>query len=355
MKPLRILHVANRAEKSMGARYYAPQYKFNNGFVRNGHDVLWFSDRDIARASSIIPSQRFGRRACNEKLIRYADNFCPDVVVLCHCDLIENETIGKIKDKHDSLVIQYNIDLLHKDSIKRINGRSGIVDTNFIVSGGKFLNNVSNYNCPARFMPYPVDASIEIYKNHLEDLFKSDVVFAGTKSSIIQKDSLRNRVGDLTASLPGHKITLLDGVYGNKYVRFLGGSKIGLNFSVSIEEKKEAAPAHDDSPHYLYTSDRITQYMGNGLLTFSTSEFSLSEMYGKENIVEISAFEELVEKLKFFLAHDAQRKATARRGYEKIHNEFNEKLVTRYMLEAALGLSFSHDYCWPTQAWKGGA
>lgn len=62
MKPLRILHVANRAEKSLGARYYAPQYKFNNGFVRNGHDVLWFSDRDIARAASVFRSQKGGGR-----------------------------------------------------------------------------------------------------------------------------------------------------------------------------------------------------------------------------------------------------------------------------------------------------
>lgn len=351
MKPLRILHVANRAEKSLGARYYAPQYKFNNGFVRNGHNVLWFSDRDIARASSIIPSQKLGKNACNDKLIRFAGNFCPEVLVLCHCDLIENETVSHIKAKHGCVVIQYNLDLLYDDSIKKINRRIGIVDANFVISAGRFLQRVSSPESPARFIPWPVDSSIEVWKNHLQGSFESDVIFAGTKSSIIKTNSLRNRVADLPASIPDSKFTLLDGIYGHAYMQQLAAAKIGLNFSVAVEEGEDTATV--GSPHYLYTSDRVTQFMGNGLLTFSTSEFNLSELYGEEAIVEISDYDELVEKLRFFLTHEEERKTVAHGGYELAHNEFNEKRVTRYMLEAALGLNYSHDYHWPSEVWTG--
>ena len=98
---------------------------------------------------------------------------------------------------------------------------------------------------------------------------------------------------------------------------------------------------------YLYSSDRVGLYLGNGLLVFSTRAFDLAELYGRDAIVEVEGDDEFVDKLRYYAEHDAERQRVARAGYEIAHREFNERLVSQYMIETALGLPHSHDYRWP--------
>ena len=44
---LRILHVTNFNERHNGRLFYNTGKRINNGFIRLGHSVLEFSDRDI--------------------------------------------------------------------------------------------------------------------------------------------------------------------------------------------------------------------------------------------------------------------------------------------------------------------
>ena len=48
-KNLRILHVTNFNERLDGRLFFNTGRRINNGFIRLGHSVLGFSDRDIQK------------------------------------------------------------------------------------------------------------------------------------------------------------------------------------------------------------------------------------------------------------------------------------------------------------------
>ena len=74
MRPLKIIHVANRAERYKGARSYGLPYRINNGLVRDGHHVCWFSDRDMARYLAPLPTRKLGVGKCNRALLEFCRN-----------------------------------------------------------------------------------------------------------------------------------------------------------------------------------------------------------------------------------------------------------------------------------------
>ena len=49
--PLKIMHITNFNERFNGRLHYNTGRRLNNGFIRNGHNVLSISDRDILHAN----------------------------------------------------------------------------------------------------------------------------------------------------------------------------------------------------------------------------------------------------------------------------------------------------------------
>ena len=94
---LKILHVSNMGDRFDGARHYGVPIRLNNGLTRNGHLTMFFDDRAIARRRSLPGPQILRRRATNNALIRVANNFRPDVVLLGHADLIVPKSLETIR------------------------------------------------------------------------------------------------------------------------------------------------------------------------------------------------------------------------------------------------------------------
>jgi len=350
MKPLKILHVANRAENHSAKRYYSYANKMNNGFVRNGHCVYWFSDRDIARSNAIIPSKKFGLKKCNTKLLEVCHNFRPDLMVMAHADTIRNETIEEIKSKYKPIIVQYNFDPLHEHNRKILEKRNGFVDFNFITTGGSFLEKISKKGTKYSFMPNPVDRSIDCLHNYKSESLLIDAIFVGQTINFVDESDLRTQVSRLSQEVPKFNIGLYNHVWGDSYLNLLKQAKIGLSFSLRLGP--EQSFDGDGSSHYLYSSDRISQYVGNGLLTFVESRFRLSDIYGKDCLVEVDDYNDLKEKIQFYATHDSLRRDFARKSHTLFHNEFNEKLVTQYIIEVAIDAPLSHSYRWPTDVWS---
>ena len=90
--------------------------------------------------------------------------------------------------------------------------------------------------------------------------------------------------------------------------------------------------------------------MGSGLLTLSTRNNKLEELFEEnKEIVFFSTKEELLEKVIYFKNHDEERREIAKRGWEKSYACFNEKLVTKYIIERTFNMPLSEKYAWPTQ------
>jgi hypothetical protein len=346
MKPLRILHVANRAEHTLGKRYYAFQYKINNGFVRNGHNVYWFSDRDVAKNSGIIKSRKFGKGICNKKFIEFCKNFRPDVLALSHADTITNESIELVKSIIPSVkVLQYNIDALFTESnVVSLKRRVGVVDCTFMTTAGKALNLVGAKNAPACFIPNLVDKSIDINRNFEKISFDYDMFLMARRSSWIDPHSLRALAfQSLETDFPDNSVFMTEGLWGADLVDCLGRSKIGLNFN----QMPPGQIPGDGSALYMASSDRVCLCLGNGLLTFSDAAFSLAALYGENCIIDVESYDEFVDKAKYFLRNDSERIKIAKKGHDYIHAEHNEVLVTKYMIETLYDIKNTYNYCWP--------
>lgn len=346
---MRIVHVANANYKYLGLRNYGLPIKINNGFIRNGHDVYLFSERDIARASSVFGSRKFGVKSCNRQLVAVCRNFEPDVLVLAHADLIKNETIEKIRASLPGLVVfQYNIDALFIPSnIEAIQKKTDYVDHTFMTTAGRSLELVAGRRSGASFIPNPVDLSIDSCKNHLCDDLTVDIFFAAAINEwsapddlrVLARDAIRSTLPHLQCEFHGNN----DKIWGAEFKKALCRTKMGLNFSL----RPEGIQAGKDSPLYLYSSDRISLYMGNGLLTFVSAESQLTDLY-HNGVIAIEGVEDLIKQVAYYTENDYERRRVAKIGYEFSHKECNERLVAQYMLEQAMSTGLTHDYVWPT-------
>jgi len=353
---MRILHVSHQHLKYLGARNYLFPVRINNGFIRNNHEVFWFSDRDVARCSNVFGSRKMGVKASNRKLLEVCRNFQPDVIALSSADIIQAETLAQARKSLPNVAIfQYYIDpLFYESNLRNVRSKADVVDWTFVTTAGPVLSSVAGLHSRVAFIPNPVDSSIDVHRCHERADQLHDVFFAGHLDKRLDPSDLRGRAPDLIHErLPDVRCAFYGHgrykpLFGAEFMGALGDAKIGLNFSKRVPG---LAPG-PGGKLYLYSSDRIGLYQGNGLLVFATQAFSLAELYGGDALVEVEGADDLIDKLRFYVENDAERRRVARNGYELGHREFNERLVSQYMVETTLEVVHSHAYAWPTEIYQ---
>jgi glycosyltransferase involved in cell wall biosynthesis len=352
---MKILHASHTHLKSLGARNYFLPVRINNGFIRNNHEVYWFSDRDVARYSSIFNSRKTGVGACNRKFLEVCHNFEPDVIALSSADIIKPDTLIEARRILPNVAIfQYYIDpLFDASNFRNASSKADVVDWSFVTTAGPVLSRIAGARSRVAFIPNPVDPSIDVHRCHEHTDQPDDVFFAGSISKWLHPDDLRGRAYELIKQhMPGTRCAFYGhgdrpSLFGAAFMRALGQAKIGLSFS----QRNADAKSGPGGELYLYSSDRIGLYQGNGLLVFTTKSFSLSELYGHDAIVEVENADDFIDKMRYYLDNDVERQRVARAGYELGHREFNERLVSQYMIETTLGQPLTHPYRWPTESY----
>ena len=113
---MKILHVSNFGDKHNARLYWNQCFKISNGFIRNGHSVYNFSDRDRSRSS--ILNKINSNQSVQKDLIDTIKNYMPDLIVLGHADRINLSTLDKIRHKYPSKMIEWNVDNLHLDNTR---------------------------------------------------------------------------------------------------------------------------------------------------------------------------------------------------------------------------------------------
>jgi hypothetical protein len=137
------------------------------------------------------------------------------------------------------------------------------------------------------------------------------------------------------------------GLRGAAFTNALRSAAIGLNISRPVADGRAATPEE----LYLYSSERIAQLLGNGLLTFSYNKggFCMEDLFAKDEIVLFESAEELVDKVQFFHKNNAERQRIAKKGWQRAHRDFSALLVADFILDKTLNRSPSHEYNWPVQ------
>jgi glycosyltransferase involved in cell wall biosynthesis len=341
---LKILHVTNFNERHNGRLFYNTGRRINNGFIRLNHSVLEFSDRDIVSYYRSINDLN-GSKKLNQKLIDVIANYVPDLLILGHADLIKKETLHHIQKSYPSIKIaQWFLDRMDSQWVvnrKRFLDKINLVDCSFCTTYPDALN--LPVDKKIFYIPNPADESFENLKVYNNKNYNNDVFFAmshGVHRGILKKgkfDKRENFINNLIKKTPNIKFDVygmndIQPIWADNYVRAISQSKMGLNLSQGL-------------PIKYYSSDRLTQLIGNGLLTFIDIKTSLNNFFDEDEVVFYKSISDLSEKIIKYSNDDVARIKIAKKGKKKYLNHFNSKEVADYIITKTLN-SKSKKFFW---------
>ncbi len=358
---MQILLVADGNYKRYGARYHFTYRRLMNGFIRNGHNVYFLSDTDTARYGNIFRSSKLGTRYLNKVFVETCYNFKPDLIVFGKADTIEGESLVQIRSLLPQVkIMQYNVDaLFSKHNINMLKRNQPYLDATFVTTAGRVLKSLHHPAGVVCYIPNPVDKSIDYPRCHERSDQEYDVFWSMRQVEKSREHEENPRV-DIPLFLENSGKVRIDyyGMNGKPelwnadYYKAIENARMGLNLSHSYLGSDNVHDTTTADELYLYSSDRISHYMGSGLLTLSARGCKLEELFTEDReIVFFSSKEELLEKIVHYKEHDDERRKIARQGWEKSHTFFSERLVAKYMIEVALRLPLSEDYAWPTETY----
>ena len=343
---LKILHITNFNERYDGRLHYNTGRRLNNGFIKLGHNVLALSDRDFVNRSKSI-TDIYGTTSLNKKILNIFKTFKPNLIVMGHADGVAKKTLLKIKKSDENIKLaQWFLDPVTKfgpDYTKnkyRILDKSNLVDSTFVTthpSAIKFKIKKSYY------LPNPCDESFETLKNY--DYKCEKDVFFGMSHGVHRGKLKRGKTDDremfinrLMKSCKNVKFDIYgmnekQPIWGTEFIKVISNSKMGLNLSRG-------------KPVKYYTSDRISQLIGNGLLTFIDKKTKLENIIPPKSAVFYKDLNDLIKKIKKFKQNDKSRIKIAKNGRYLYHKYFNSSLVADYIIKKTFDVNYSKKFHW---------
>ena len=346
---LRIVHVTNFNERHDGRLYFNTGRRINNGLVRLGHSILEFSDRDIQKYYKNYKDLS-GTKRLNSKLINTCHNFRPDMIVLGHADSIYPQTLRDLKKNYPNLKIaQWFLDPLNRNgpdyekNKQRILNKIEYVDENFLTTSPKALNFI-NKNENFHFIPNPSDSSFETLNNFNKSC-NMDVFYAlshGVHRGVLKRGKYDERIKfvsrlvDITPNIKFdiYGINNIQPVWADNYLKAISNSKMGLNLSRG-------------EPIKYYSSDRITQIIGNGLVTLIDEKTHYRDFFTDEEMVFYRNISDLSEKIIKIGKDEKLRKKIARKGKTKYLKYFNSTEVAKFIINKTYDVKIKgNDFYW---------
>ena len=344
-KKYKILHVTNFNERHNGRLFYNTGRRINNGFVRLNHSVLTLSDRDIV---SYYRSLRDidGSKTLNKKLIEVISNYVPDLLVLGHADLIKKETLSFIKKTYPNIkIVQWFLDRMDsewKNNKKRFLDKINYVDCSFCTTSPDILKFPKKNR--VFYIPNPADNSFENLNIDSKKYFKNDVFFAishGVHRGNLKKGKFDQRekfIDKLIKKTPNIKYDL----YGLKNIQPIWAD----NFKVAISKAKMGLNLSQGKSIKYYSSDRITQLIGNGLLTFIDKKTQLNDFFKNDEVIFYNSLEDLAKKIIKYSNNDKLRRKIAKKGKDKYLKYLNSKVVADFIIHQTFNISSKKKFIW---------
>ena len=343
---LKIIHITNFNQRFDGRLHYNTGKRLQNGFVRLGHNVLAISDRDIISRNKSI-NDFDGKKTLQKTIIDTYGNFKADCIILGHADSVDSETLYKLKNLNKNLrVTQWFLDPLGKygpDYIKnneRINKHGNLLDSTFVTTDPDSITKKINNSF---YIPNPSDQSFEILKNYESDC-ENDLFFAmshGVHRGSLKKGKFDNRELFIKKLMKKNKNIKFDvygmnnvqPVWGDNFLKKISNSSMGLNLSRG-------------KPIKYYSSDRIAQLFGNGLLTFIDEEISFNDFIPENCFINYNSINDLSYKLNKYQKDKVERKKISQSGQKFYLKFLNSTIVADFILSKTFDYKSKNTFVW---------
>ena len=194
-------------------------------------------------------------------------------------------------------------------------------------------------------MPNPTDPSFEVLNNFNNNECSMDVFFAlshGVHRGKLKRGKYDERadfVNRLVEITPNVKFDLyginnVQPIWADSFLKSISNAKMGVNLSRG-------------NPIKYYSSDRITQLIGNGLLTFIHQNTMYNNFFTNKEVVFYKGLSSLSEKIQKFARDDKERRIIAKNGKAKYMKYFNSTIVADYIINNTFGINYSKNkYMW---------
>ncbi len=346
LKNVKILHIANFNENADGRLFYSFSNKINNGLIKNNNIVQIISDRLFLKNNRSLFQPLNPIKKFNDKILNTLKNFSPNLLMLGHVFNINQKVVNYCK-KNNIKIISWYIDsvspeFLNKETKKNFIKNLKFVDKCFITSSPNIFKKYDFFK-KLRFIPNPVDDSLDCYQNYFSKNLEYDVFVAishGQNRGILKKgksDERENFINHIIKELPQSKfakfgVNNFEPVWGSNYYHYLSKAKMGLNISRGNYQN-------------LYSSDRISSLMGNGLLVFINKKTNFSKIFSPKEVIFYNDKKDLISKIKYYNNNNKLRAKIAKAGYLKYHKYMNNRIIAKYML-SCVGLADSNKIFW---------
>ncbi|KWQ05902.1 glycosyltransferase [Acinetobacter harbinensis] len=333
---MKILHIANFGFNKQGAHFYCTDRKISAGLIENGHFVYDYSFRDMARMGTIFKTKKLGAGNANKEILKIVDNLQPDLILIGHSDLLHYSTLIHIRKSHPRTKIAFwFVDWLCEPSkIKFIKSIAPYLDAIFCTTGGELLMQFKLPSNKISYMPNISSKAVESLSQFDKVDNKIGLVFFGTVYKDPEREQfLKELIKELDENFSYFGAFDTNTVYGHHYLDILASARCGLNLSRRNDIE-------------LYSSDRIIQLTGNGLLTFTPEIPGFQKLYQNDEVVYFKDAYDLAEKYYYFDENYDEAFRVAKKGWEKTHQSYNAKRITQFMLEVTFDQPLSEAYEW---------
>ena len=332
---LKILHISTFDEKNDHRLFnISIANKLSKGFVRNGHDIINFSYRNYLSKSLIAKSNSL----INTKVLSVVDNYRPNMVVLGHNNILNFDTMDKIKKNYNSKFLLWYEDALGyrgegpnwKKNLNLIEKNNDLIDAYYITTHPDEVKSKINKS-KLNYLPIPVDENIENlniynYKNRFKDLFfalSHGVNYGKLKTG--KKDERESFITNLLNKYPNINYNILgisdeNPKWNYKFYEELVKCKMALNLSRG-------------KPLKYTSSNRIAALIGNGIFTFVDIKTKFNDFFNSEEIGFYKDFDDLGNKIEYFLRNPSKINKFARNGKLKYFKLFNNIKLTKDIVE----------------------
>ena len=327
---LKILHISTFDERSDHRLFnISIANKLSKGFIRNDHDVINFSYRNYLSKNIVSKNNTL----INEKIINITENYRPNLVVLGHNNILENDTLSAIKTKYDSKIILWYEDALGKrgegpnwrNNLNLIENNKELIDQYYLTTHPDEIKTKIQRK-KLNYLPIPVDPNIEnlkIYnfKNRYKDLFfalSHGVNFGKLKRG--KTDERENFIKNLMGLFPNIKYNIL-GISNET-------PKWNYNFYIELAKCKMSLNLSRGKPLKYTSSNRIAALIGNGIFTFIDRNTKFDDFFNDKEVGFYKDVNDLGNKIEHLLSNPNKINEYAKRGKNKYFKLFNNKLIT---------------------------
>ena len=334
-KNFKIVHVSNFGQRQANRLYnISIAKKISNGLIRNGHDVVNISDRDIVRLNRGIKNISKGFDYLNNLLIETLDNYKPDAIILGHVNNINEKTLEIIKNKNKNIKItQWFEDNLSKNGPDPIANKRNFlkyaeyINQSFVTTDPKTLKLDKKFKC--HYLPIPVDKNIEYlecYKNisPIKDLFFT--MSHGVNKGVLRKNKIDVREPFVKKLIADNPNIIFD-IYGYNKKQPIWSQ----DFYEAIYQSKMALNLSRINNIKYYTSNRIASLIGNGVCTFVDINTQLNDFFNDDEVIFYKNLNDLSKKINFYKENNLKRNLIAKKGKEKYFRIFNNEIISDYI------------------------